>query len=128
MTTQLKTLISFDPTNALKGVTFCEVAGVARKRTYVKVVNAGEYAGIQGSPQGQGFYVNPENILVPNGTLAQLSEIRAGLKTLGEELAAVDERVAATIADAKTEADAEKNRLIAEFQASLQPAAGEPTE
>lgn len=123
MTTQLKTLISFDPTNVLKGVTLCDVVTTAKKRTYVKVVNAGEYAGIQGSPQGQGFYVNPENILVPNGSLSDFSKIKKSLADLQVELKTVDDTLAERIADAKAEAETQKNELIAAFKASLQPAA-----
>lgn len=93
----------------------------APKRIYVKVVNAGEYAGIQGSPAGQGFYVTQENILVPNGNLSQFSDIKRDLKALNEELAAVDERTAASIADLKAGAEDEKADLIAAFKAKLQP-------
>lgn len=133
----LKTLISFDQANFLKGVTLCEVLRTARKRIYVKVVNSGEnYAGIQGSPAGEGFYVNPENILVPNGTLSQFSEIRKGLKDLNERMSAVDAEAAKEIeavnqraADAKADLIEElKARFLPQEEAEPAPAADQPAQ
>ncbi len=43
MSTAKKFLIPFDPANILKGVTYASIKREARKRTYVKIENAGEY-------------------------------------------------------------------------------------
>lgn len=121
--TELKTLISFDPTDFIKGVAFCEVLRSARKRVYVKVVNAGDnYAGIHGSPAGEGFYVNAENILVANGTLAQFSEIKKDLKDLTERMADVDDTAAQEIAAVNERANEEKAALVEELKARFAPA------
>ena len=112
-------LITFDPGNPLKGVTLCSVDREARKRTYVKIENAGEYAGIQGSPAGEGFYVNPENILKKEATFEDFNNARTQFKTL---ITALGDLIAATEAQhtaIEEEHKAKRQELIDDFVASL---------
>lgn len=121
MSTAKKFLISFDPANILKGVTYASIEREARKRTYVKIENAGEYAGIQGSPAGEGFYVNPENILKADATFEDFNAARRSFKGLVENLndltAATEEKHKDIEADYK----AQRAALIEGFKSSLLP-------
>lgn len=119
MSANAKYLIAFDPANPLKGVTLCSVDHEARKRIYVKIENAGDYAGIQGSPSGEGFYVNPENILKRMASVDDFNAARAQYKTL---IASLSDLIASTEAQHKAiEEDhkAKRQDLIDAFVASL---------
>lgn len=122
MSTAKKYLISFDSANILKGVTYCLIEREARKRTYVKIENAGDYAGIQGSPAGEGFYVNPENILKSGASFDDFNAARKTFKglveNLNELLASTEEKHKEIDADYKEQRAA----LIEAFKASLMPA------